>query len=162
MKAASYDLKDITNLKELFNKTGEWYDQRPAYKLRGKQKGTYQLITHKEFSDDINSLGTALIDLGLKGKRIAVISENRYEWGMIYLSVINGTGVIVPLDKLLPENEIESLIIRSEVEAIFYSKSYDEIMDRIQKKRKYKNKIFYINGFRKKREIYIFSKRAFK
>ena len=148
MKLETHDLKDITNLKELFNKTGEWYEQRPAYKLRGKQKGIYQLITHKEFCDDINALGTALIDLGLKGKRIAVISENRYEWGMVYLSVINGTGVIVPLDKLLPENEIESLIIRSEVEAIFYSKNYDEIMDKIQKKRKYKDKIFHINGLR--------------
>ena len=25
-------------------------------------------------------LGTALIDMGLKDKRIAVIGENRYEW----------------------------------------------------------------------------------
>ena len=142
MNIQKHNLKDITNLKELFNKTGEWYENRPAYKLRGIKKGTYKIITHKQFSDDINALGTALIEIGLKGKRIAVISENRYEWGMVYLSVINGTGIIVPLDKLLPENEIENLIIRSEVEAIFYSKSYDEIMDKIQKKNNTKIKYF--------------------
>ncbi len=60
--------------------------------------------------------------MGLKGKCIAVIGENRYEWGVAYLAIVTGTGVVVPLDKALPENEIESLIIRSEVEAIFYSK----------------------------------------
>ena len=128
-----HSLENITNLKQLFNKTGEWYSDRPAYKLRGKEKGTYNIITHKEFSDDINALGTALIDLGLKNKRIAVISENRYEWGIAYLSVVNGVGVIVPLDKLLPDNEIESLILRSEVEAIFYSSSYNGVMEKIQR-----------------------------
>ena len=72
--------------------------------------------------------------MGLKGKRIALISENRYEWEVAYLSVCCGTGVVVPLDKALPEGEIESLIIRSEVEAIFYSKKYDQIMSNIQKR----------------------------
>ena len=70
----------------------------------------------------------------LKNKRIAVIGENRYEWGVAYLAVVTGTGIVVPLDKALPENEIESLIIRSEVEAIFYSKKYDDIMAKIQEK----------------------------
>ena len=137
-----HNLNSITNLKQLFNKTGEWYANRPAYKLRGEEKGTYRVITHKEFSNDINALGTALIDLGLKGKRIAVISENRYEWGLTYLAVVNGTGIIVPLDKLLPENEIERLIIRSEVEAIIYSKSYNKIMQKIQNKGNTKIKFF--------------------
>ena len=31
----------------------------------------------------IDALGTALIDIGLKDKRIAVIGENRYEWEMV-------------------------------------------------------------------------------
>ena len=46
--------------------------------------------------------------MGLKDKRIAVISENRYEWELAYLSSAAGTAVVVPLDKSLPENEIES------------------------------------------------------
>lgn len=76
--------------------------------------------------------GTALIKLGLKGKRIAVIGENRYEWGLSYLAVTCGTGLVVPLDKSLPENEIQRLIERSEVEAICYSGKYDEIMKRLK------------------------------
>ncbi len=61
----------------------------------------------------VDSLGTALINLGLKGKRIAIMEPNRYEWEIAYLSVVCGTGIVVPLDKSLPENELESLIERS-------------------------------------------------
>lgn len=120
------------NLKDMLEKSGELYGDKTAYMFKTKEAGKFRKITHKEFRSDINALGTKLIDLGLKDKRIAVISENRYEWGVVYLSVVTGTGVIVPLDKSLPDNEIESLIIRSGVEAIFYSSKYNDIMNKIK------------------------------
>ncbi len=124
---------EFTDLKDMLNKTEEMYKDRPAYKFKTEVPGKLRIITHKEYRDQIKALGTALIDIGLKDERIAVISENRYEWGLAYLSIATGTGVVVPLDKALPGNEIESLICRSEVKAIFYSKKYDEVMDRIRK-----------------------------
>lgn len=130
------------NLKEMLEKSGELYGDKPAYIFKTKEPGKFREITHREFRDDINALGTKLIDLGLKDKRIAVISENRYEWGVVYLSVVAGTGVIVPLDKSLPDNEIESLIIRSGVEAIFYSNKYNDIMNKIKEEGNTKLKYF--------------------
>ena len=113
----------------MLNKTKKAYGSRPAYKLRTKTPGEYQEITHKEVRDMVDCLGTALVSLlNLKGKRVAVIGENRYEWEVAYLSVVCGTGLVVPLDKSLPENELESLIERSEVEAIFYSKKYEDTL----------------------------------
>lgn len=132
MRKPIYKAIGYENLKEMLQKSGEMYGDRLAYMFKTEVPGKFREITHKEFRDDINELGTALIDLGLKDKRIAVISENRYEWGVAYLSVVTGTGVIVPLDRALPENEIESLILRSEVEAIFYSNKYNEVMKRLK------------------------------
>lgn len=132
MRKPIYKAIGYENLKEMLQKSGEMYGNRPAYMFKTEVPGKFREITHKEFRDDINELGTALIDLGLKDKRIAVISENRYEWGVAYLSVVTGTGVIVPLDRALPDNEIESLILRSEVEAIFYSNKYNEVMNRLK------------------------------
>lgn len=120
------------NLKDMLEKSGKLYGDKPVYIFKTKEPGKFKEITHREFRNDINALGTKLIDLGLKDKRIAVISENRYEWGVVYLSVVAGTGIIVPLDKSLPDNEIESLIIRSGVEAIFYSNKYNDIMNKIK------------------------------
>ena len=130
------------NLKEMMKKSAEKFGERPAFYKEGKGLEDSKKITYNEFLDAINSLGTALVEMGLKGKRIAVIGENRYEWELSYLAVATGTGIIVPLDKALPENEIESLIIRSEVEAIFYSSKYDECMAKIQKKGNTKLKYF--------------------
>ena len=120
----------------------EKFGEEVAFYRDGKGLEDSKKVTYKEFCYEINSLGTALIEMGLKGKRIAVIGENRYEWELSYLAVVTGTGTIVPLDKALPENEIESLIIRSEVEAIIYSEKYDECMAKIQKQGNTKLKYF--------------------
>ena len=132
MRKPIYDVMKFCDLKEMLQKSGEAYGDRPAYIFKTEEEGKFREITHKEFRNDINNLGTALIDLGLKNKRIAVISENRYEWCVAYLAIVTGTGVVVPLDRALPDNEIENLILRSEVEAIFYSNKYSEIMNRLK------------------------------
>ena len=120
METKSKNMK-YTDLKDMLKQTGEVYGDRPAYIFKTEEKGKFRTITHKEFRENINALGTTLIQMGLKDKRIAVISENRYEWELSYLAVAAGVGVIVPLDKALPDNELESLILRSQVEAIIYS-----------------------------------------
>ena len=142
MRKPIHEFVEYNDLKDMLKKSGEKYGDRPAYVFRTEEEGKFREITHKEFRDEINALGTKLINMGLKDKRIAVISENRYEWGVDYLAVAAGTGVIVPLDKALPDNEIESLIIRSEVEAIFYSKKYDEVMNRIREQKNTKIQYF--------------------
>ena len=132
----------FTDLKDMLKKTGEAFGDKPAFMLKTDKVGKFKTITHKEFRDEINALGTALVKMGLKDKRIAVISENRYEWELAYLSIATGTGVVVPLDKALPENEIESLILRSQVEAIFYSNKYKEVMDNLRNKKNTNLKYF--------------------
>ena len=131
MREAIHEITRFENIKDMLKKSGEKFGSRPAYVYKTDEPGKFREITHKEFRDEVDALGTALIDLGLKDKRIAVISDNRYEWGMAYLAAVCGTGVVVPLDKSLPNNEIESLINRSGVEAIFYSSKYDEIMNKL-------------------------------
>ncbi len=129
MQEPIYECLKITDLKDMLNKTKELYKNNIAYKIK-IEKDKYYTITHLEARNMVDSLGTALIEMGLKGKRIAVIGENRYEWQIAYLSIVCGTGIVVPLDKSLPENELMNLIERSEVEAIFYSSKYEETLKR--------------------------------
>lgn len=127
-----YDYVEITDIKDLLKKSEAKYGDNPAFKFKTEVPGEFRTISYKEFADDVNDLGTALIALGLKDKRIAIISENRYEWCVGYMAVVCGTGLVVPMDRALPENEIRSMIERSEVEAIIYSKKYNEIMERVK------------------------------
>ena len=143
MSKRIYDYLKVNDLKDMLNKTGRLYADKPAYRIK-VEEGKYQIYTHKEVRNMINNLGTALINLGLKGKRIAVIGENRYEWEIAYLSIVCGTGIVVPLDKSLPANELELLIERSDIEAIFYTKKYSDIIQNIKfsEKNKLKHLIY--------------------
>ena len=128
MSEKLYPYTKITDLKDMLQKSGKEYANQIAYQIK-LEEGKYQNITHKETREMIDSLGTALIDMGLKDKRIAVIGENRFEWEIAYLSIVCGTGIVVPLDKSLPENELKSLIERSEIEAIFYTQKYEATLE---------------------------------
>ena len=141
METKSKNMK-YTDLKDMLKQTGEVYGDRPAYIFKTEEKGKFRTITHKEFRDGINALGPVLINMGLKDKRIAIISENRYEWELSYLAIASGVGVVVPLDKSLPDNELESLILRSQVEAIIYSSKYDTIMGTLRDKKNTNLKYF--------------------
>ncbi|MCX7710618.1 MAG: AMP-binding protein [Clostridia bacterium] len=122
-----YNPRTVKDLKELVKGSAQDYGNAFAFRFKDHQ-GKIIGKTYVEFDQEIDCLGTALLSMGLKDACIAIISENRYEWGVCYLSVVNGTGIAVPLDKYLPKNEVENLIERGNVDAIFYSPSYQDMM----------------------------------
>ncbi len=124
-----YDVRPIKDLKEMLESSAALYGSKAAFLAKSKEKPDYYPITYNQYLSDVNALGTALISMGLKGGKIALIGENRYEWSVSYLGVVNGTGIVVPLDKELPPHEIESLIDRSEADAIIYSGSIKSKID---------------------------------
>ena len=125
-----YEVRKIKDIRDLVNSSCELFAERNAYLY--KKDGKYTPILFKQVKKNMDELGTALIELGLKDKRIAVIGENRYEWAISYLAVINGVGVAVPLDKQLPENEILNCLHRSEAKCIIYSSKLKEKIDSIK------------------------------
>ena len=130
-----YEAKEFKNLREIIQNSIEKYSNNNAFIIKNKQgaKEKYIEITYSQFGLDIDSLGSSLVKRGLKGKRIAVISPNRYEWMVSYLATINGTGIVVPLDKGLPDKEIESLLQRSYADAVIFDEKYIDIMKEIEK-----------------------------
>lgn len=158
MRKPIHKFEKFTDLRDMLKKSEEKFGDNAAYVYKTDEPGKFREITYKQFAKDVKSFGTVLVNLGLKGKRIAVISDNRYEWCVTYLAVATGTGVIVPLDKALPANEIESLMIRSEVEAIVYSNKYDEIMNDV-KNRNTSNVKYFISMDLNKKENDIYSQK---
>ena len=129
-KEVLYDAKEFRDIREMINESAQKYANNIAFIVKEKQEGevSYKNITYKMLQQDINKLGTALIDLGLQGKRIAIIANNCYEWCLSYLATLCGVGIVVPLDKSLPSGEIESLLQRSHTDAVIFGKGYIDIM----------------------------------
>ena len=114
-------LRKVTDLKDLLNYAAAQYGDTAAYLYKEKMGGEYLPISFKRFREDVYNVGTALLSAGYKGKHIAVIGENRYEWIVTYFAVACGLGVIVPLDKELPVQEIAALAGRADIAAVVYS-----------------------------------------
>ena len=147
-KRKFYDVEHINNMRELLNNTVDKYPQNIAYKFkkyRGKNKFEYVNKTYSEFKYDVEGLSTKLLNMGLEGKKIAVIGNNRYEWCTTYLAVTTGNMIIVPLDKALPENELESLLHRSEAEVVFCDGKYVEKIKKVKEQEE--SKLKYIVSF---------------
>lgn len=129
-----YNAKEFGNIREVIKNAVKEHPDNNAFILKetnGKDV-EYKNITYTKFDKQIDCLGTALVSKGLKGKRIAVIGKNCYEWIVSYLAVVNGTGTVVPLDKGLPEKEIETSLIRSESEAIIFEDDYIDMIKNIK------------------------------
>lgn len=133
-KRELYQAKEYRDIRELVSETVKTYPDNIAFIIKEKKKDKieYKNITYKMLQEDIDALGTALIDLGLKDKKIAIIANNRYEWCISYLSTLCGVGIVVPLDKSLPAGEIESLLQRSYANAVIFENKYKDIMENIK------------------------------
>ncbi len=113
----------------MLNTSAELFAKEPAYLVKDTPGGPYRPVLYEKVKKDVDALGTRLLDLGLKGKKIAVIGENSYKWVVSYLGTVNGTGIVVPLDKELPPKEIANLIKRAGADAIIYSSKMKETVD---------------------------------
>jgi len=121
-----YPLRPVKNLRELVRNSAEAYGMATAFTYKnGNETATRSYV---DLNGDVNRTGTAFHDLGLQGKRIAVISENRYEWGVCYFAAVNGTGIVIPLDKYLPLVEVNNLVLRGKVDVLCFSPAYLDMM----------------------------------
>ena len=114
-------MRYINDLRDMVQSSAELFGEETAFKVKDKPRGEYRPVSFIQLRDDIDALGTKLTDLGLKGKKVALIGENSYKWVVSYLAVANGTGIVVPLDKELTEIEIRNLLERAKVDAIIFS-----------------------------------------
>ena len=123
------DVPVFNNIKEVIENSVKLYKNNVAFvtKIKKEDKSVeYINHTYQDLLDDINSFGTSLYKLGLKGKRIAICGRNRYEWVVAHLSNLFGGIVSVPIDKELQLNELEDSLVRSKADAIVFDEKYEE------------------------------------
>ena len=128
-----YEMREITDLRDMIRSSAELFSDDPAFLVKEVPAGGYVPITYRTLRSDIDCLGTYFAKAGLKGKKIAIIGENSYQWVVAYLAAVNGMSIAVPLDKELPSHEIHNLMVRAEVDAILFSaKAEDRTLDALE------------------------------
>ncbi|MFA5637932.1 MAG: AMP-binding protein [Anaerovoracaceae bacterium] len=126
------DSRPVMDIKHMIESSVELYGKRPAFHVKRVPLGEYEPVTYEQMLLDMNGLGTALITGGLKGKRIGVIGENSYMWAITYLAVVGGTGVVVPLDKELPEKDLKGIVKEAELSCVAFDKKFEKLFKEVK------------------------------
>ena len=116
------------NIRQVIFSSREKYASGDAFIYRKKPTEAEIHKTYKDFGDDVEAFGTACIDMGLSDMNLSVIGENAYEWVVSYSAIVGGLGTGVPLDRLLPENEVINLLRRGKVQAVVYHYKHHDMM----------------------------------
>ena len=137
----------FSNLKEVIYNSVKLYPNNNAFIIKEDiKKAEYKYVTYKKFLEDINCFGTALYNLGLKNKRIAICGKNSYEWALSYATSLLGNMVSIPLDKGLMLGELESSLVRSKADAIIIESKFEDMIKEIRENGKTEIKEYIIIG----------------
>ena len=116
----------LTDLLDLVNRAESSYGDRKCIVEKIKKGKEKLVVSHtvSEFAEKRVALGEALIEMGLKGKNIAIIGESSFNYILSFFSIVCGVGVAVPIDKELSDEEIAKLCKKADCEAVFCTRAY--------------------------------------
>ena len=113
---------EIEDLKKMLEKTVSKNSTKTAFKVKDNN-GKIINKTYIDFKNDVQSLSTKLIQMGMLNQRIAVMGKNSYSWAISYLAATI-IGIVVPIDKEASNENIKEFLNVSNAKAIIADDKY--------------------------------------
>ena len=121
-----YNVPQIKSIRDLLLRSAKEHKDKIA--LEDLSDYPISKVTYSQLLENVLKFGKALTKLGIKERdHIAVIGDNRVQWGITYLSAMCFNLVIVPIDKNLNQNEILNILHESDSKAIVFSESFEQL-----------------------------------
>ena len=122
--------KVLVDLQEYVREISKAYGKRDAYRFIVNE--TVVGKTFLEFEKDINAIASWFVGRGWSGKHIAIIGSSGYNWVSTFLGIACSGNIVIPIDKMLSEDEMLNLLVMGDVDVVFLSKDFEKIGPRIQ------------------------------
>lgn len=122
-----YKSEPLRDIRVLLRRSSKLYTDQIAYEEIKPHKQVVK-YSFNQLESDVNALGTKLMHMNMRGYHFAILSENSYAWVVSYLSIINGVGIVIPLDKELTDEDIINLLIKSDADVIICSDTFASSM----------------------------------
>lgn len=137
-------LKIYDDLRQLLDGSVEKYGEKDAFIIKTKREtkqspAEYRHVSFIELRKEIDLLGTAFMEAGFKGKRLAIIGKNRYEWALSYYAHIFGLGIVIPLDKGLPAEELAMSLTKAKADILVFDKEQLGLVEFLKERPEYKH-----------------------
>ena len=122
--------KTLRDLQEYVNEIAAAYSGRDAYRYIVGDKIVKK--TYKTFARDIFAVASWLVNRGWRDKHIAIIGSTSYEWVVSFLGIACSGNVVVPIDKMLPAEEMLGLLVMGDVDVVFLSEEFASLSPEIK------------------------------
>ena len=141
--AAVIDVPDYKTLKEIIVHGTEMGGDKKMLVYLDKIKAEHTKTYNYEWKD-MSEMATCYYLDDLTGKKkIAIISENCYEWICGYYASLISGNISVPMDCKLPEEDLEDQLIRCECDALIYSDKYAAMVEKFKQNPAMTVKVYY-------------------
>ena len=118
---------EISSIQDMVLRSARVYGEKIA--LEDLKETPIPKLTYSGLLRHALKFGTALRRLGLKeGAHIAVIGENRVQWGLSYLTCMVFNYVVCPIDRNLPTNDVLNILHESDSVAVIYSDTFEPVL----------------------------------
>lgn len=140
--SALSSMPEIPTIQDLVLRSARVYGNKLA--LEDLKETPLPRVTYASLLDSVLRFGAALRALGLPERtHIAVLGENRVQWGVTYLTCMCFNYVVVPVDAKLSINEILNILHESDATAIVYSDAFEPLLG--ERRSSMKNLRVYVN-----------------
>ena len=120
IKRENYIMKDILNQLTLSEGWKRSLSTFPDYNFLGYAGG--KVISYLEAGKIVSCLQEFLFSRGIKsGDKVALVSESRPEWGLVYLAVTTMGAAVVPVMVDFTEEQIGNILTHSDSRFLFAS-----------------------------------------
>lgn len=108
---------DYKSIRDMLERLKNMYpDNRILAELNKSNEIVYH--TASEIEEEVMNLGDALVEMGLKGAHIAIISENCYRYVIADITISSGVGVVTPIDVNAPVPLLVTLLNKCDADAV--------------------------------------------
>ena len=121
--------KVLVDLQEYVREISKAYGKRDAYRFIVNEAVVGK--TFSEFEKDINAIASYFVGRGWSGKHIAIIGSSGYNWVSTFLGIACSGNIVIPIDKMLTEDEMLGLLVMGDADVVFLSAEFEKLAPRI-------------------------------
>ena len=122
--------KMLVDLQEYIKEIEKAYGDRDAYRYIVEDSVVSK--TFRELKKDVNAVASWFVKKGFQGKHVAIIGSTSYHWVTAFLGIACSSNVVIPIDKMLSEEEILNLLVMGDVDMVFLSEEFETMMRSIE------------------------------
>ena len=120
-------------IRDILVNTEKKYGPEDAVRYK-VSKNEIEAKSYTQLRKDSESFSCVLKALGEQGSHIAIIGATSYPWLVSYFGIVNSGSVAVPLDALLPAEELCELIDRADVTVLVLDQVRKDVGEMVREK----------------------------